>query len=222
MERWNWRGILGAIISLLKNNYMKTNFLKCLLLLLAIQCYSQRDIGVGEFPVGSLTKLEKQADKLWESGEYSQAEKLYYQAYKSKTDYMNPLIILARNKFKICDVKGANAIYDSILNHNYNKNLQIKKLLLSAYSYKIPDATQLTMFMYYEKLDKNFKRGDTKEAIATSIRWINSLGEKIGLSEKGTLSYVTYNASVAAFAIGDKESLVKLHDIFSNIKIIMF
>jgi tetratricopeptide (TPR) repeat protein len=196
---------------------MKTKFLQCLLLLLAIPCYSQRDFNIKEIPFKSLTQLDKKADKLWDSGEYSQAEKLYYQAYKSKADYMNPLIILARNKFKIGDIKGANAVYDSVINHKYN-NRQVGKLLTAGFTYNSQAWTQWTELMYYEKLDKNFKGGDTKEAIATSIRWINSWGEKVNHKESGSLLYVTYNASVAAFAIGDKESLIKLNSLFSNIK----
>ena len=45
--------------------------------------------------------------------------------------------------------------------------------------YNSQASTQWTESMYYEKLDKNFKGGDTKEAIATSMdRLLLEIGDE--------------------------------------------
>jgi tetratricopeptide (TPR) repeat protein len=145
-------------------------------------------------------KTEKEAERLWKTGDYAAAEKLYRQAY-TNTGNVHHLTPLAKKKFEIGDVKGANALYDIIIKDRaeYVKGLSLV--------YRM----ELNM-LYFEKIDKNFKTGSPEVGIATTLDFVESIGKKVEGEVRG-FYYLTYtSACEAAFALDDEAALIKLHE----------
>ncbi|UKJ08817.1 caspase family protein [Solitalea lacus] len=147
-------------------------------------------------------KSYNQAKKLWKNGDYVEAEKFYRKAYTNSgnTSY---LAELGKKKFEIGDAKGANSVYDIIIKAEKEKS-QIFRTTLNLY--------------YYEKIDNNFKKGDPEVGLASTLEFMESLGDKIGLSERNLFLPIYTSAAETAFALENKEALIKLHDKAASIK----
>ncbi|NEU09673.1 hypothetical protein GZH53_15200 [Flavihumibacter sp. R14] len=145
-------------------------------------------------------KTEREADKQWKAGNYLEAEQLYRKAY-ANSGYIYHLHPLAKNKFEINDVKGANAVYDMIINKTIENSKGQPKTYVSPVNQ-----------YYFEKIDKNFKKGSPEVALATTLDFVESMGTKIGETEKGYYQMIYTSACEAAFALDDEAALVKLNE----------
>ena len=176
---------------------MRTTLLSIVFLLTASFSFAQGTEG---------WKLQKEADKLWKMGEYVESEKLYRKAYAVDG---NPghLAPLAKNKFNIGDIKGANAIYDVMIKDRteYVKGQsQVYRTSLNAY--------------YFEKIDNNFKIGNPEIAISTSLDFVESMGDKVTETERAYFQNIYSSACEAAFALGKEEALLRLNERASQIE----
>jgi len=176
---------------------MKTTLLSIIFLMVASVSFAQGTEG---------WKLQKEADKLWKAGEYAESEKLYRKAYAVDG---NPghLAPLAKNKFNIGDIKGANALYDIMIKDRteYVKGQsQVYRTSLNAY--------------YFEKIDNNFKIGNPEIGISTSLDFVESMGNKVTETERAYFQNIYSSACEAAFALGKEEALLRLNERASQIE----
>jgi tetratricopeptide (TPR) repeat protein len=150
-------------------------------------------------------KTEKEADKQWKAGNYAEAEKLYRKAY-ANSGFIYHLLPLARNKFSIGDIKGANILYSTIL----KEKLTIKHVAL-------PDQMNLHI-LFREKINSNFARGDREEGIATTLQYMESMSGKLTAIERGHFQPTFLSAATTAFSLNDRAALLKLYETASGIK----
>ncbi|UKJ08819.1 caspase family protein [Solitalea lacus] len=152
------------------------------------------------------TQTYNQAEKLWKNGDYVEAEKHYRKAY-SNTGNVSYLWTLAKKKFEIGDVKGANSVYDILIKDQ------------TEYVKGKPQFSRTTLNLYYyEKIDNNFKKGNPEVGLSTALEFVESMGEKVTESERTYFQSIYYNACETAFALDDEKALVKLHEKASGVK----
>ena len=147
-------------------------------------------------------KIHRQAQKLWKAENYSEAEKLFRKA--TTANYPLPLQDLARNKFELGDIKGANLAFDEV----------IELLAGNTAYYNLRVQLMLT---YSEKIDNNFKSGNQKEGLATTLKFVDALGKKVSSMERSYFNKAYLNACETAFALDDEQALSKLYEAAARI-----
>ncbi|SMO44458.1 caspase family protein [Solitalea koreensis] len=152
-------------------------------------------------------KSYNQAQKLWKNGDYVEAEKFYRKAYTNSGN-VSYLWTLAKNKFEIGDVKGANLVYDIIIK-DQTEYVQGKPQVFRT--------NHLNPF-YFEKIDNNFKKGDPEVGLASSLEFVETMGDKIGFTESNLFIAVYTSATETAFALDNKAALIKLHEKAASVK----
>jgi tetratricopeptide (TPR) repeat protein len=141
----------------------------------------------------------KQADKLWKDGDYVESEKLYRKA--ASEEHIFPLATLAKHKFEIGDVKGANQLYDEVIanrkRYAEGQSSQIYRITLNRY--------------YFEKIEFNMMRGIPEVGIETALDFVESMGDKVTELERAYFQNVYHSTTEAAFALDNEDALVRLH-----------
>ncbi len=108
-------------------------------------------------------KMVNKARNLWKDEQFIEAEKLFKEAHKIRP-CMSIIRELARNKFKIGDIKGANKVSDEdILSWSTDIRCDFKQKDIN---YNLFNA-------YTQKIDLNLTMGDPKIALATGLELLN-------------------------------------------------
>ncbi|MCO4291520.1 caspase family protein [Solitalea sp. MAHUQ-68] len=183
---------------------MKKIFFTLLLLLPVSFVYSQLYGGLGAS--NGDYKNYREAQKLWKNGDYTEAEKFYRKAYANNGNTLY-LSELGNKKFEIGDIKGANSVFDIVIK-DQTENLKGNQLT----------ARQSLNLYYYQKIDNNFKKGDPEVGLASTLQFMEALGDRIGLSERNLFLPIYTSAAETAFALDNKEALIKLHEKAASIK----
>ncbi|UKJ08818.1 caspase family protein [Solitalea lacus] len=177
-----------------------------LLLLISVSIVYSQSI-LSPYSTNQDYKSYSQAQKLWKNGDYVEAEKFYKKAYTNSGN-VSYLWTLAKNKFEIGDVKGGNSVYDIIIK---DKTEYVKG------KPQIFRTNHLNPF-YFEKIDNNFKKGDPEVGLASSLEFVETMGDRIGFTESNFFVVVYTSATETAFALDNKEALKKLHEKAASVK----
>lgn len=149
-------------------------------------------------------KTAKEAEKMWKEGNINEAEKLYKKAY-SNGGYFGHLNDLIKKKWEIGDIKGANEVSDLlIVDLKKNNNSLSEKMVLNQ--------------MCYNKIENNFKKGDQKEGLSSTLEFVKTMGEKVNDSERGYFFEMYTFAPEVAFLTENKDALEQLNTKASSIK----
>lgn len=164
-------------------------------LMIAFICY-------GQYPD---PKTAKQANKMWELGDFKAADSLFKKAY-SKDRCFCHIDELIKKKKEIGDIKGINQIYDFVIMDLKSANKLKDHYLL------------LAKFKLNEKIEFNFKIGDPKIGYESTFELIKLIGEKVQVDEKIYFKSSFSSASEIAYFTNEKKILEDLNDAASKIK----
>ena len=156
-------------------------------------------IGVATDPnAKEASKLAKQASKLWDNGEYYEAEKKYYEAFRLSPNifYMEEL---AKNKLDLGDLKGSNKVWEDAI-----------KVLVTK-----EGAKDVLYRAYQQKIDLNTKKGDPEIALHDLINFYKEYGplDKKLYKNSSLFNIYFYELSLIAFQINDEKSLSEIYNI---------
>jgi tetratricopeptide (TPR) repeat protein len=189
--------MLGAIISLLKNKFMKQFSLNILILFLAFVplLASGQLMGTDSGNQNEASKLFKQAEKLWKLDKYLESEKLYMKANEIWPD-VQAMNRIAKYRIEMGDVKGANTTYDALIEQT--------ALKIGTKSFQVQQ-------VYFLKASVNFKTGDPQEGVLATVGFIESIDEKITMNQSGMATSILTEGVKYAYYNGDKENLERIH-----------
>ncbi len=191
---------------------MQRTLISILSFLLFINSYvaAQSEVsGVETISSSEAMKIIKKARQLWKEDRYVEAAKLFYEA-----ENLHPagfLDELARLKFELGDVRGANKTYDDciiklsgeIKNSSYTKSQTRDKLCN----------------IYWKKIDKNATSGDPKEAVLTAVKFLKNPPEghrNIFGMHYPEVKGVLLSAINVAFQIEDIHSLSEFESLLTT------
>lgn len=154
-------------------------------------------------------KMCSRAWKLWKNDKYLEAENLYYKA-NELFPLPNGLPVLAAEKMKLGDVKGANKTWDI-----YRQSL----IAMPTGLMKASEIANLFEQHYSQRASLNFESGDSRIAVEATINYMELFrGKKPG----GSANTLFDNACKVAFFLEDRKSLQTINELAKTMEKNMF